>query len=174
MTASREFQLTSGLRVMTTNGHTTFGFDGRQEAHSGYCDLKSACSIPVNGNRGTTGPLFGEQFIKASTRHGLVAAWVIEPVTEYRKHSRRAGFLRARTVTRTGPAECACTSKRSEDRVCFLSGGEHRHGQRGCRCRGVGRQVPCPAVRRPSRGSLGLDDGLEAARRGAGGASYFL
>ena len=46
-------------------------------------------------------PLFGEQFIKASIRHGLVAAGVIKPVTGYREQGRRTGLLLARMVTRT-------------------------------------------------------------------------
>src|SRR6218665_1431851 len=48
----------------------------------------------------------------------LVAAGVLEPVSEHRSHGRRAGLREARTVTRAR-LERACTSQGSEDHVCL-------------------------------------------------------
>src|SRR6218665_1109332 len=57
----------------------------------------------------------------------------MEPVTEYRTHGRRAGLREARTVTRA-KLERACTSKGSEDHVCYLNDGGHRRSQGAHRC----------------------------------------
>src|SRR6218665_1606179 len=78
-------------------------------------------------------------------RCSLVAAGVMEPVTEYRTHGRRAGLREARTVTRA-KLERACTSKGSEDHVCYLNDGGHRRSQGAHRCLCAGAQERGPAV----------------------------
>ncbi|WP_423383531.1 hypothetical protein [Burkholderia sp. LMG 32019] len=76
----------------------------------------------------------------------LIPAWADEPVFEYRTHGCRAGLPETRTVTRPELIEGACTSKGSEDHVCFLSNGWHRRGQRARRYCGIGRRTRCAAM----------------------------